>query len=212
MIFDGKPTRDITADETRRLVTEHVPEDRHLDYKQAPYPSTESGTKELLKDVTAFVNADGGYIIIGISDDGMGQADAFVSVENPEDARRSIIDRCLEKIDPRLPALDIAIHQVDGNNLVIVRVPESDHKPHCARPDAEHHYFWRRYEDGNKLMTIAEIRECLEGDRVERQLAEFQRELSSMRREATVTRELTLEGKGVDVPQTEYKGSISQAF
>jgi hypothetical protein len=198
MIFDGKPTRQITADDIRRLLDEHVPEDRHLDYKQATYPSTDAGTKELLKDVTAFANTDGGYIIIGISEGGEGRPTAFVNVENAEVVRRSIIDRCMEKIAPRLE-FDVGTIEVDGSNVVIVHVPESDRKPHCSRPDAEHHYFWRRYEDGNKLMTIAEIRECLEGDRVERQLAELQRELSSMRREATVTRELSLEGKDVDV-------------
>lgn len=198
MIFDGKPTREITADDIRRLVTDHVPEDRHLDYKQAPYPPTDSGTKELLKDVCAFANTDGGYIIIGIREDGEHRADDFANVEDPEDVRRSIIDRCLAKIDPR-PNLDVGVLAVDGSNVVIVHVPESDRKPHCSRPDAEHHYFWRRYEDGNKLMTTAEIRECLEGDRVERQMAELQRELSSMRHEATVTRELSLEGKDIDV-------------
>ena len=37
MIFDGKPARDITIDEVRQLVTDRVPEDRNLDYKEMPY-------------------------------------------------------------------------------------------------------------------------------------------------------------------------------
>ncbi len=199
MIFDGKSAQSITTDELRRLITDKIGEDLHLDYKGRPYVSNSHGTEELAKDVTALLNTDGGWLIIGIREDGKGRADAFVSVENPEGVRRSIIDRCLEKIDPRPPTLDIAIHQVDGHNVVVVHVPESDQKPHCARPDAEHHYFWRRYEDGNKLMTMAEIRECFEGDRVERQLSEILRVLSSMRRDTTVTRELSLESKDVDL-------------
>ena len=192
MIFDGKPTREISAADLLRLVAERVPEDRHLDYKQAPYPSTDPGKKELIKDVCSFANTDGGYIIIGIRDDGERRAADFINVENVEGVRHSIIDSCLEKIEPRLE-LDVGNIEVDGNNVVIVRVPESDRKPHCAKPDAEHHYFWRRYEDGNKIMSPAEIRECFEGDRTNRALAEIVRELESLRREHVATREASIE-------------------
>ena len=192
MIFDGKPARDISAEDIQRLVDEHVPEDQHLDYKAAPYPSTDRGRRELLKDVCAFANTDGGYIITGVHEDGQRRADSLVNVDDPEDARRSIIDRCLAGTDPRLTP-DISIIEVDGNNVVVVRVPESGQKPHCARPDAEHHYFWRRYEDRNKIMSAAEIRECFEGDRVARELAALRREMEAFRRERLVARELETE-------------------
>jgi hypothetical protein len=57
-------------------------------------------------------------------------------------------------------------------------------------------------------MTTAEIRECFEGDRVERLFAELQRELSSMRRETTVTQELSVESKKVDL----LKLNTTEAF
>ena len=193
MIFDGKPAQSITADEIRHLVTNSVTEDQHLDYKQRAYDPSDRGKLELLKDATAFLNADGGYLVIGVREDGSGRAVGFASVDDPEGVRRSMLDRCLHGIDPRPPHLNVGLHTVDGNNIVIVHVPESDRKPHCARPDAEHHYFWRRYEDGNKLMTMAEIRECLEGDRVQRELAELRREVAHIRHERTVEREMALE-------------------
>lgn len=194
MIFDGKPTRDITSDDLRRLVSEHVAEDRHLDYKEQPYDQRNpNALYELLKDVTAFANADGGYIIIGISEDGEGQAADFVNVENDEAIRRSMIDRCLTHIEPRPRGLDIAAFDVDGNTILVIYVPEADRKPLCARPDAEHQYFWRRYEDGNKLMSTAEIRECFEGDRVHRELAQLRREFAEHSREHIVSRETEME-------------------
>jgi len=193
MIFDGKPAHAITTEELRRIVADKISESRHLDFKQAPYSSNSHGKAELLKDVTAFLNADGGYLIIGIRDNGCGHAAGFVNVERPEGVRRSILDRCLQGIDPRPPHLDIGLHTVDENNVVVVHVPESDRKPHCARPDAEHHYFWRRYEDGNKLMSPAEIRECLEGDRVHRELVELRREMAAVRHERSVRREMNTE-------------------
>ncbi|MBN2130477.1 MAG: ATP-binding protein [Sedimentisphaerales bacterium] len=193
MIFDGKPTRDITVEDLRRLVREHIAEDRYIDYKQEPYVQTHSGTKELVKDVTAFANADGGYIIIGIEEDGENRAAAFRNVENTESVRRSIIDTCFARIEPRLRELDIRAFDTDDASILVVRVPESDQKPHCAKPDAEHHYFWRRYEDGNKLMTTSEIRECFEGDRVERAFGEIQRGLEVVRHEHVISRESGLE-------------------
>jgi hypothetical protein len=193
MIFEGKPTSSISVDELRQLVENHTAEDRYLDFKQEPYNQSDLGTRELIKDVTAFANADGGYIILGVEEDGQGQASAFSNVEEPEAARQSMIDRCLARIEPRLRELDIGLFDIDGNSVLVVRVPESDRKPHCAKPDAEHHYFWRRYEDGNKLMTTAEIRECFEGDRIEIALAEIRRELQVVRREHVVVRESSQE-------------------
>ena len=193
MIFDGKPTRDITIGELRQLVEDNVAEDSRLDFKQEGYPQTPSGTKELLKDITAFANADGGYIILGVEENEQSCAIAFSNIQDADAKRQSIIDRCLSRIEPRLRELDIGLFDIDGNSVLVVRVPESDQKPHCVKPDAEHHSFWRRYEDGNKLMTTAEIRECFEGDRVERMLAEIRRELGVVRREHVVARESSQE-------------------
>ena len=198
MIFDGKPAESITLEEIRKLVDEKIAEDRNLDFKERPYDASDRGRAEVIKDITAFLNADGGYLIIGISEDGSRRADHFVSVTDPESVRRSILDRCLQCIDPRPPHLNIACKTVDENRVVIIHVPESDRKPHCGRPDAEHHYFWRRYEDGNKLMTTAEIRECLEGDRVHRELDELRREMEHLRHERVLEREMNL-----DVDETE---------
>lgn len=48
------------------------------------YPSSDAGTKEIIKDVTAFASADGGYLIIGIAEDGEHRASRIVNVEDTE--------------------------------------------------------------------------------------------------------------------------------
>ena len=106
--------------------------------------------------------------------------------------RRSILDCCLAKIDPR-PRLDIRARQVDEVTVLIVHVPESGRKPHCAKPVPERHYFWRRYDDGVKLMTAAEIRESFEGDTIHRQLAEIRREVVELHHERTLAREALIQ-------------------
>lgn len=190
MIFDGKPASQITPGDIRRLVEEQVQEDQFLEFKREPYPATEAGKREMIKDVSAFANAAGGYIFIGIGENGEGRASELVGVDDASGISRSILDRCLTLIEPRLTQLDVARIDVDGRAVVICFVPESGQKPHAAIPDREHHYFYQRYQNGVKLMTVAEVRNALQGDAVQREIADLRRELSLVRHRETVEREL----------------------
>lgn len=191
MIFDGKPTSEITPAEIEALVNDKVQESGFLDYKARPYTRDERGIHELVKDVSAFANAQGGYLIIGVGEEASNsrRANGFVNVEDPEGERRRMIDLCFEKIEPRFTELDIRAIKVDDKTVLACRIPESDQKPHCARPDREHHYFWRRYEDGNRLMSVPEIRACLEGDRVLRELSGLRHEFVSIRQRQIIAHE-----------------------
>ncbi len=191
MIFDGKPTSDITPDDLEALVRDRVEEDAFLDYKARPYARDQHGIHELVKDVSAFANAQGGYLIIGIGEESAypRRAHAFVNVEDPEGERRRMIDICFEKIEPRFRELDIRAIRAEDKNVLVCRIPESGQKPHCGKPDREHHYFWRRFEDGNRLMSVPEIRACLEGDRVLLELSEIRHEFRSIRKQQVIAHE-----------------------
>jgi len=119
MIFDGKPTSRITEAEITAIVDARVAEDQYVDFKARPYLSGDAATHELIKDVAAFANAAGGYLIIGIREDGDGRANAIVSVEAPESVRRSMVDRCLASIEKRIPELDIRLFTVNGSTVVV---------------------------------------------------------------------------------------------
>lgn len=191
MIFDHKPTSRITAEEVDAAVQGKIPEDAFLDYKARPYPHDAAGVHELLKDVSAFANAQGGYLIIGVGPDGSDPRlpGGYVSVTDAERERQWMIDHCLEKIEPRLPDLDIRSLEVRNSIVLLCRVPESGQKPHCARPDREHHYFWRRYDDDNRLMSVAEIRESLEGGGALREIAALIRRLADAESRAVAAHE-----------------------
>ena len=195
MIFDGRPTSQITPADIEALLRDRVEEDAFLDYKARPHARDMNGVHELVKDVSAFANAQGGYLIIGIGEKSGAprRPGGLVSVEDAEGERRRIIDHCFEKIEPRLTELDIRSVVVDGNTLLVCRVLEGPQKPYCCRPDREHHFFWRRYEDGNRLMSVPEIRASLEGDRVLRELSEMRREFGSIRQQQIVAREAVQE-------------------
>lgn len=61
-----------TAAEVERLVAAHAPETEHLDFKREHW-SGESARAEAAKDIAAFLNAMGGTIVLGVTDEG-GQA------------------------------------------------------------------------------------------------------------------------------------------
>ena len=163
MRFRGKLFIEITDSDIRTLKDNRVPESQELEYKQELPGNSDSAKKEFLADISAFANAQGGYLIIGIGEESGNprKAHAFVNVRNPEGERNRMINVCFEKIEPRFPELDIRAIQVGDDTVLVCHVLESDQKPLCARPDGEHHYFWRRYEDGNRLMSVPEIRACL---------------------------------------------------
>ncbi len=190
MIFDGKLDSEITPDDIRNLVLRGEREGRFLDLKRDPYGRSDKARHETIKDICAFANAAGGYIVIGVDEDGSRGASAIVGVDDPENVRRSLLDRCLTLIAPRLTQLNIGIITVDNKRVVVCNVPESDQKPHAATPDREHHYFWMRYQDGVKLMTVAEIREAMEGDAVRREIAHLRREVVAHREQDLLRREL----------------------
>jgi Schlafen, AlbA_2 len=182
MIFDGKPTQSIDIAEIIKLVEDKIAENANVDFKSKQYEKGPKGLHELLKDITAFANATGGYLIIGIAEDDKNRASTFEHIENAEAVRESIIARCLEKIEPRMTSLDIKLFKVDGKDILIVKIPEAEKKPLCAQPDAEHNYYWRRYEDVNKIMSHAEIEACFEGNQnlvTKSELLELQENLIS---------------------------------
>lgn len=179
-MFNGELPQRLSADDLLRLSRDGVCEDRFLEYKAAPYAKDTAGTYELLKDVCALANGDGGFLIIGVRDDGHGRATGIVNIPNAESVRQSIFERCLQRIEPRLRTLTITVVQVKADVIIVCRVPSSDDKPVCARPDREHHFFWRRYDDGNRLMSVDEIRQCFEGDRIAKSMNDIRKALDGL--------------------------------
>ena len=173
MIFNGKTIREITDDEIDALVQNHEGERQHLEFKITIEYRDDEKRLEFLRDVVSLANGGGGYVIVGIRDDGKGHAQKYEPVGNAEGIRKSIQSSCQDHISERIRGLEVVAREVKGNPLVIVRVPVSERVPHMVffqeRTD-----FWTRYHDGKRAMTIGEIREAFSGiNRQREQLNEF---------------------------------------
>ena len=67
-MLNNTPFDEINLDTLKDLITNEVMEGRQLDYKQELNLSTRDEKREFLKDVTAFANASGGYLLYGIKE------------------------------------------------------------------------------------------------------------------------------------------------
>jgi hypothetical protein len=170
VIFDGRSIDHITDDEIRTLVSEHIAERRHLEFKLTIDHHDDDDRLETLLDISSIANGGGGYVFVGVRDDGRGRAQVFGNPGDTARIARSLRDLCLEQIEPRIDGLEIRERIVDGHPLVIVRVPVSGRTPHMVTYQEGTH-FWSRYEDGKRAMTYAEIHTSFTEDLLNRRLS-----------------------------------------
>jgi hypothetical protein len=181
MIFDDKSINEITDDEIRALVVDHVAERQHLEFKKTINYSDDDDKIEILHDITSLTNGGGGYIIIGIRDDGKGRAQRFEPnpAEYTTKMKKAVISLCLDHIRERIEGLEVIERKVDENSLVMIRVPESARKPHMVtyqnRTD-----FYTRYQDGKRAMTIGEVREFFNKDHFGMKLSSIETRLDKI--------------------------------
>jgi len=158
MRLDGRSLNDISLDDLQEIVDERVSEGPYLDFKRDAYSGREVDRREMLRDITAFANAGGGYLVLGIDEDGNGRASRFAPIADLHRIAKSIQQTCLDGILERVDGLEIRAYELGPDQgLIVIHVPRSDWLPHMitlgGRTD-----FVRRYHDEKRLMTIAEIR------------------------------------------------------
>ncbi len=83
-----------------------------------------SSPEKIAREMIAFANTKGGYILFGIDDD-----KSIVGVESEKSEAELIIDAAKNYCEPPLD-FNINYIEMHGKEIVIVEVPESDNKPH----------------------------------------------------------------------------------
>lgn len=135
-------------DETLALELITQGEGQHIEFKE----SVPSKVRELSEEVCAFSNANGGYIFIGIDNNG-----GFVKGSFIDNTKRSSIQDSLDAIQP---AVSCEFHpiSVQGHSIWVIEVPEGDNKPYVASGSI----FVRRGANSQKLRTPAEMRQLFD--------------------------------------------------
>jgi predicted HTH transcriptional regulator len=79
---------------------------------------------KIAREMIAFANTKGGFVLFGIDDD-----KKIVGVESEKETTELVKDAALNYCEPPLK-YSIEYREIDGKEIVIVNVPESNLKPH----------------------------------------------------------------------------------
>ncbi|MCB2146241.1 MAG: ATP-binding protein [Deltaproteobacteria bacterium] len=147
------------------LLSRRIPEGHHIDYKQALSGSSRPKQfTEFLKDTTAFANANGGHIIIGVKepDGSTDPGDLMVGLEDGAELSHDL-ERLASggPIDPRISGLIIQpVHINDNRWVIVVHIPPSMAKPHMVVYD-KRTYLPQRHSESVQPMTSYDIRQAV---------------------------------------------------
>jgi len=134
VIFGGRSINEITDEELDAIVQEHLSERQHLEFKVTVNYREDNERLQLLRDIASLANGGGGYIIIGIRDDGRGRALSFKPslLGDTRSIGGSIASLCQDHIRERIEEIEIRERNVKGNPQVVVRVPTSLRMPYMV--------------------------------------------------------------------------------
>lgn len=172
----------IDPDRIRTLVSKRAPETLHLEFKREWWSDRQDKTtkhvtvpaaEELATDVAAFLNAEGGDIVLGITDKGGRAAGWFPSGKgNFADRQQDLLSVLSERLEPReasghVKVLDVVVE--DGgvpHPVMVVSIAPWPHgmvgvlrrqKQGSKRSDRIYHLFPARDGAGTRYLEMGEV-------------------------------------------------------
>ena len=142
---------------------------------------------EFLRDVVSMANGGGGYLVFGVRDDGHGRAQCFADPDlmaNSDSMIKSMRALCHDHIAERIEGIEIRARHVQGNTVILVRIPVSGRRPHMVTLGRRTDFF-TRVEDGKRQMSVGEIREAFVKDPIGMRLDSIDARLSRLARDVT---------------------------
>ena len=141
-------------------------EDRHLEYKSALYSADKSAKgkdprNELAKDVSAFANADGGQILIGVDEGEKNAGPKIVGLDCNVDQEIVRMEQIMRSnIAPSIPGMPpvFAIPLTggkSGKHVLVIDIPSSIRKPHQVAASG---IFYVRQGPGVQRLNVDELR------------------------------------------------------
>jgi hypothetical protein len=168
----SKPLDAITVEDVADLITSQARETGELEFKGSlpnkkgldPWLSGESSIgdharNEILSEMIAFANAEGGTLVIGVyeSSGNARRAERLEALPNCEELAKRLIDAAQNVIEPRL---DISARGIpdnpDGSGFVVLRTGKSLCGPHRLTTTRE---FYIRRGERTERMTAREIQD-----------------------------------------------------
>lgn len=161
-------------------------ENEFIDYKRdflidhcPKGPARDAAIAELRSDVCAFANADGGYLIFGIDEDGEGIPKELcgVEIENIDKWELALGNR-LQGIKPRIPTYKVAfILLSNGKYVVVLQITHDFFAPYIHLEDEKNYRIYRRIGNSKKTIEYAELKNMFtQSLALEKEIENFRKE------------------------------------
>ncbi|WP_127900550.1 helix-turn-helix domain-containing protein [Solirhodobacter olei] len=154
----GKNFDEIDSATIQALVGAGATESVHLEFKRDPYGSADSDKKEFLKDVSAFANALGGHLLIGVDEvDGAASAvTPIVGIDVDKELLRleSVVRTGIE---PAIVGVRMKRIQAGVGDVIVIQIPRSYNPPHRIIFKGSNRYH-SRSSSGTYELSLEELR------------------------------------------------------
>ena len=151
----GKNFDAIDGDTIKSLIDEKVHEKVNLEFKRDTYGKNDKGKGEFLKDISAFANTLGGYLIIGVDEnDGVAASVKPIS-GNIDDELQRLENMARTGIEPTITGL--RMKRIDNENIIVIHVPRSFNPPHRVILNRSNRYYGRN-SSGVYELSLEELR------------------------------------------------------
>ena len=134
-----------------------------LNYKEL----IQQKTVEFRNDICSFANADGGYIVYGISDY-QGTADKMIGVNvNDPDKFELNIRNKMSSILPKSPRVMFRFVRMDnGRYIVVLRIEHDFYAPYIHMEDQKNYKIYKRNGNGKQIIEYSELKNMFTQSRV----------------------------------------------
>ncbi len=135
-------------------------ESHFLEFKAAPVGGGDKEKREFLADVSAFANASGGDIVVGVkTKDGAADSVDGVLIDNFDHEKLRLGDIIRFGLEPKLSGVNYAWLPIEGSRgVVVIRVPHSWMAPHRVTFLKDMNFYVRNAA-GKHPMSVDELRQ-----------------------------------------------------
>lgn len=149
-----------------KLVLNQSSENHYLEYKSADILKEAHAKEKILKEISAFANADGGVLVIGIDEDEENRARSLSTFSDCSLHAQRIQQWSADNVEPPISTIKSDAHIKEGDKgVIVVTIPSSITAPHRLRLSKgqsryNRHVFVRRNRDSIP-MTMLEIQDLV---------------------------------------------------
>lgn len=159
----GKKDFEVIIDNPDYRENEYIDYKRNFSFLECAKndPKRAEHISEFKSDVCAFANADGGYLIYGVSDK-MGLASELVGIEIPDNNTDKFeLERKnnLQSILPKIPSIKFKFVLLDnGKFLVIILIQRDAFAPYIHLHNEKDYKIYKRIGNGKTAMSYSEMK------------------------------------------------------